>query len=399
MNISNFLNKLLNRQPSTPDEDFKPITNPYIIGNPITSKDMFFKDVFKRIPNWIVTDGSHVILLIGGRRSGKTSILRQILAGRLHHVGEAVFCDFYKLVPRIKQDEDFPFEVGKAILENPKFQQFEAEFMDETEHSSWTVRLKQLVQKCINEIKPEKLIILCHEFDAIEHSFKFSLSANVLLWIKTILNLPFHFIMTSSRDFQDHNVQQILQAVTQTYRIQELSMPDTLDLIKKPIGDSLNYKNEVPEIIYRLSGGQLFDTQYICHTLVNYVNMKLKRNYVVVADLDGVIDFIVCNPTGHIQEIWKSLSNPDTAPKYGRETLAALANTIKTYNQYVSTSKIFKTVQKKRFNVDKQALYETLAWFIQNHRLLERNSSGNYRFRFDLIRHWIAYKFPTGEDI
>jgi hypothetical protein len=400
MNISNILNKSNNREPPTPDEDFKPIENPYIVGNPIKATEMFFgrEDDFQHIQNWIVTDGPHVILLIGGRRSGKTSILWQILGGRLHHAGEAVLCDFHKLVPRIKQDEDFPFEVGQAILENPQFEQFKTEFLKD-DNSSWTVRLEQLVQNCLELIKPRKLMILCDEFEAIEELFKSQLlSSDALLWVKQILNLPVHFVITGSQEFQNDIVSQVFGPVAQIYPIYELSQQDALALIQNPIGEKIFYKEEVTERIYRLSGGHPFYTQYICHTLVNHVNAELKRNYVVADDLDGVIDFIVRNPNGHIQETWRSFSNPNTAPKYGRETLAALANTIRHSNEYISTSKILKTAVKKRFVVDKQALYQTLAWIIQNHRLLERNSE-NYRFRTDLIRHWIAYEFQTGEDI
>ncbi len=381
-------------------KDFKPIQNPYIVGNAIKSKEMFFgrKEDLRIIQNWIMTDGPKVILLIGGRRSGKSSILWQIRKGRFHQAGEAVLCDFHKMVPRIKQDEDFPFEVGKAILENSKFQQFEAEFMDKKENSSWTVRLEQLVQNCLNEIQPRKLIILCDEFDSIEPLFKSSLSANALFWITEILNLPVHFVMTSSRDFEDINVQKILQPVTQMYQILELSMPDTLDLIQNPIGKNLSYDDKVLEKIYRLSGGQPYYTQYICHSLVNHVNDKLKRNYVVAEDLKAVIDFIMRNPAGHIQETWKSFSNPNTAPKYGQEILAALANTIQDSNKYVSSSKIFKTIKNQRFNVSKPDLFKTLAGFIKFTRLLETKNN-NYRFRIDILRHWIAYKFPSGEYI
>jgi archaellum biogenesis ATPase FlaH len=394
-------------------EVFKEIKNPYIVGNPIKSKEMFFgreKDL-KNIQNWIIHDGPHVILLIGGRRSGKTSILLQILGGRLHQAGEAVFCDFQQFKSRIQQDEDFPFEVGKAILENQKFKCFEADFLKD-DNTSWTVRLEQLVQNCLDLIKPRKLMILCDEFDAIEELFQLKvLSINALLWIKEFLNLPVvHFVMTSSHEFKESTITTLLTPIAQMYPIHELSRQDTLALIQKPIGENFTYKAGVPERIYRLSGGHPFYVQSICHTLVNHVNAELKRNYVVIKDLEGIIDFIVRNPAGHIQETWKILSHPDHAPMCARETLAALANSIRHIEEYVNRKSIFKTVRNKCFNVDEPALYKTLAWFDQNTRLLERKSehdhfrlldrqSVHYRFRNDLIRHWICYEFPAGEYI
>jgi len=397
--MSNLLKKRNKDDPTT--HDFEPIKNPYIVGNPIKSTEMFFgrKDELKKIQDWIVNDGPHVVLLVAGRRSGKTSILWQIRGGRLHQSGEAVLCDFHKMVPKIKQDEDFPFEVGKAILENPKFKPFEADFLRE-DNTSWTVRLEQLVRNCLNQIKPRKLIILCDEVEAIEALFKSTeLSANALLWVKEALNLPVHFVMTSTREFEGSTIRTVLSPATQICPIYELSLLDAVALIQNPVEEDLTYQDEVPDLIYRLSGGHPFYVQYICHTLVNHINAELRRNHVTAKDLDGVIDFIVRNPAGHIQETWKSLSNPSSyAPKYARETLAALANTIKRSKEYVGASKIFKTVRKKKFNIDEPALHKTLAWFVQNTRLLEKQAE-NYRFRSDLLRYWISYEFQSGDDI
>jgi AAA+ ATPase superfamily predicted ATPase len=398
--MNNFLTETHKNQSTIP-QDFKPIKNPYIVGNPIKSTDMFFgrQEVFKNLQDGIVNDGAHVVLLVAGRRSGKTSILWQILGGRFHEVAEAVLCDFHQIVPRIKQNEDFPFEVGKAILANPNFKPYEADFLKEDE-TSWTDRLEQLVQNCSNLIKPRKLIILCDEAEAIEALFKsIVLSANALLWLKKILNLPVHFVMTSTREFETSTIKTILNPATQIYPIEELSLLETVALIQNPVEQDLTYQEKVLDRIYRLSGGHPFYVQYICHTLVNHINAEFKRYQVVDEDLEDIIDFIVRNPTGHIQETWASLSNPSRyAPRYAREALAALANTIRHSKEYVSASKIFKTVLKKQFNIDEPTLHKTLAWFFKNTRLLEKQSE-NYRFRNDLLRYWISHEFKTGADI
>jgi len=381
-------------------DKFEPIKNTYIVGNPIKSEEMFFgrEDDFQKIHDWITYDGPHVILLIGGRRSGKTSILWQILGGRLKEVGEAVLCDFHGIVPRVKKDEDFPYEIGRAILENPLFKQFEKDFNRE-DNTSYTVRFQELRKNCLKVIHPRKLIILCDEFESLEELFKSSvLSGGALLWVKELLNQPVFFVMTGSHEFEDQTVRAVFDVVAQKKPIHELSKKDALALIKKPIEKHLTYREQVPELIYRLSGGHPFYTQYICHTLINHVNAELKRNYVVAEDLNEVIDFIVRNPTGHVQETWRRLSNPKYAPQYARHTLAALANSIKKPDEYVSTADILTTIRERRFYVEEKALYESLAWFIRNTRLLERQSE-NYRFRSDLIRYWVAYEFQTGEDI
>jgi hypothetical protein len=77
-----------------------------------------------------------------------------------------------------------------------------------------------------------------------------------------------------------------------------------------------------------------------------------------------------------------------------------LANTISKPKEYVSTAAILKVIQQRRFKITEKVLYDTLAWLNQRTRLLEKDQqSQSYRFRIDLIRHWIAYNFQTGEDI
>jgi hypothetical protein len=377
--------------------NFELIKSPYIVGNPIKSEGMFFgrEEDFKIIQNWIIHNGPHVILLIGGRRSGKTSILWQILLGRLKEAGEAVLCDFHAIVPRIKKDEDFLLEIGKAILANQNFQQFEADFLTD-DGTSWTARLQRLIQNCLEAIQPRRLIILCDEFDALEERFTSAvLSPESLLWVKQTLNQPVYFVMTGSHEFREDHLRAVFGAVSQNKPIYELSLPDALALIQKPVENRVTYKSEVPQLIYRLSGGHPFYVQYICHTLINYLNEQ-QRNYVVAKDLEEVVNFIVANPHGHIQETWRSLSHL----KYVADTLAALANTINKPKEYVNTAALLKVIRERRFKITEANLYDTLAWLNQRTKLLEKDQrTQSYRFRIDLIRHWIAYNFQTGEDI
>jgi len=60
--------------------------NPYIVGNPIKTREMFFgrEDDFQYVERKIgAARTNQVLVFCGERRSGKTSILFQILNGRL----------------------------------------------------------------------------------------------------------------------------------------------------------------------------------------------------------------------------------------------------------------------------------------------------------------------------
>lgn len=69
------------------DDDFTPIDpNPYIVGNPVRGRDMFFGReaefnlIRKRFEH---SEHGGLLVFCGERRSGKTSILFQILDHRL----------------------------------------------------------------------------------------------------------------------------------------------------------------------------------------------------------------------------------------------------------------------------------------------------------------------------
>lgn len=70
-----------------PRATMKPLlSDPYIVGNPIKSREMFFgrEDDFQFVARKIGEGRSNqIVVLCGERRSGKTSILFQIRGGRL----------------------------------------------------------------------------------------------------------------------------------------------------------------------------------------------------------------------------------------------------------------------------------------------------------------------------
>src|SRR5512137_3035542 len=97
-------------------------SNPYIVGNPIKSREMFFgrEDDFQFVAKKIGEGRSNqIIVLCGERRSGKTSILFQILGGRLGPSFLPVLIDM-QMLAGIKGDFEFfraVFRAGCAALD------------------------------------------------------------------------------------------------------------------------------------------------------------------------------------------------------------------------------------------------------------------------------------------
>jgi predicted AAA+ superfamily ATPase len=83
--------------------------NPYIVGNPIRSREMFFgrEDDFQYVVRKIgASRANQVLVFCGDRRSGKTSILFQILGGRLGERFLPVLVDM-QILAGIRDDAQF----------------------------------------------------------------------------------------------------------------------------------------------------------------------------------------------------------------------------------------------------------------------------------------------------
>lgn len=384
-------------------ETFKKIDNPYIVGNPVKSKNMFFgrDETFRSIKNTIVSDESHVILLVGGRRSGKTSILMQIKEGRIKKDCESIFCDFHEIVAKIKEDEDLPRLIGECILKNPQFKEFKTYFYDSPfNHSGYGDRLQVLIDASIKKIKPKKLVFLCDEFDNLEKLFeKGDLSKHAMIWVKSILTKNVFFIMTSSQSLRNNYVREVFSydSIENNININFLSEKETFDLITCPVENYLQYDQASLKEIYRLSGGQPYFTQYICQILITDVNYSLKRDYIIPEDLHAVIKSFIDHPPGHMIEIWHYLSDPRNAPPYSPYVLTALATTIKNKEHYIDIKSLLKIGKEKKFIFNELELRESLAW-LKSYYLLDWKRE-NYRFKFDLLRHWVSSYYESGEDV
>src|SRR5262249_4499678 len=92
--------------------------NPFIVGNPIRTEKMFFgrEDDFRYVRTKLegVSQGV-VIVFCGERRVGKSSILYQVLNGRLGARFVPVFVDMQEMV--ISSDSEFFSRISRLIAE------------------------------------------------------------------------------------------------------------------------------------------------------------------------------------------------------------------------------------------------------------------------------------------
>lgn len=369
---------------------FAPIKNPYIVGNPIRSSEMFFgrKDDFFFIRQKLKGDEKNlVIVFCGERRSGKTSILFQILNGRLGHGFIPVLFDMQS-VPLVKSEADFLQKMAEETLSSTGH----PEWLDEFQWHGQDINPFQTYETLLNritEIHPsDYLLYLFDEYEIIgEKVREGSLSHDLIFFFANLLeNRKISFIFTGSKRIEDHseNFWKILIGKSVYKKISFLSVRDTERLITEPVQESLFYEEGIVELITAYSAGSPFYTQVICQNLTDRANMK-RTSYVDKKDLEAIIEEVLDNPLPQMIYFW------DNLPYEEKLVLSLLAEALEKHNQSLRPKVLLGLVQKEKIPVSlNYQEFLTVSERLFHKEILLKDSRGRYRFRTDLFRRWIG---------
>jgi hypothetical protein len=376
----------------TGNSGFQTIPNPYIVGNPIEDRRMFFgrEDDFNYIRQK-VTGGQQggLIVLCGTRRSGKTSILFQIKQGRLGEDFIPILIDMQSMT--VNDDTEFLARLTREIttaVDDPALT-VEKDFAVAPGSNPYKL-FHQFSQSLSTVLGQRKLVLLFDEYELVEtHIDKGRISIDILNllanWMETRHGV--FVIFTGSDRIEERNPHywQAFMGKALHRRISFLSRDDTLRLILEPVRNLVDYDADIPERIHVLTAGQPFYTQVICQSLVDHLNEE-RKSHVTADDLRLAIDEIIDNPLPQMIFTWTSRTNLEKATlsviaELGRDKpVSATSRDVKSYMAEAKTGISMKSGKLK------EAL-ERL--FHQD--LLDKSPDGEtYTFKMDLWRLWVG---------
>ncbi len=365
--------------------------NPYIVGNPIKSKEMFFgrEDDFQFTVKKIGEGrANQIVVLCGERRSGKTSILFQILGGRLGPAFLPVLIDM-QMLAGIKGDLELFRAILRAGCAALDMKPHEVEELEKTAGSASVERLFESFLEYARRRAPDKIILfLLDEYELIEAKIRDgSLSESTVHYLAGILESPFRvsFIFTGSTNLEDRKTEvwKSLLAKSIYRKISYLSRNDTCRLITDPLKDVVSYSDEMLESVYRLTGGQPFYTQVICQNMVDLL-MESGKNAPEPADLDRIVRDIVDNPLPQMIYSWNSVSEWDQI------IMASLASRLTETDTWADAAEVVRFIRDNRIVLPfKKERANVLLEEAYHKEFLEKNESDSYRFKMDLFRKWI----------
>lgn len=357
--------------------------NPYIVGNPIQSGAMFYgrNEDFLYIRDKLQKEARGLIITLAGeRRSGKTSILFQILGGRLGPEYLPFFVDMQAMAA-VESDAQFLSRLDSVIRTQIAEQLPEQDYQAD----KWS-GFENFLSSLKQQYPGKKIIFLLDEYELIESKIDQQMITEALItfFANLMENHNIFFLFTGSNKLEDRvaSYWKTLFSKSQYRKITFLKKQDCINLITMPVESYVNYTPEQLDKIWRLTAGQPFYTQIFCQNMVDRLQIE-QHNDVLDADIEAVIADIVDNPMPQMIYFWQEL---DAKHKL---TLSLMAELLSADEGWVETGDLVDNLKKQQLNLAINAAdFHTALEELYHSDILTKKGK-QYQFRVDIFRYWI----------
>jgi GAF domain-containing protein len=383
-----------------PEGEFHFVPNPYVVGTPLQpGSPLFFgrQDLLVSIEENLAAGHRNNLVLIGQRRTGKTSLLKQLPA-RLGEEYLAVYLDGQTL----GLDPGLPSffltlatEIAFA-LEDHGFSVGQPELSDFTESPAATFEYHFLsgVREAIGD---RHLLFTFDEFEELESAVRRgNLDESVFGFLRHLIQ---HSLALSVIFCGTHRLEElaadywsVLFNISLYQQVGFLKQPEAMCLIQEPVAQyGMRYDDLSLDKMWRVTAGHPYFLQLLCHSLVNRHN-RVQRSYVTVADLNAALEDILASGEAHFVYLWTE------ATPYERLVLTALSRMVPLTGR-ATPVQIVDYFAERGVTVERRAVGEAL------HRLalrdiLETSGEGDvavgeaYRWKLGLLGLW-AQKYKS----
>lgn len=304
---------------TTSEKKFRFIPNPYVVGTPLQAGSRLFfgrEDVLQFVQDNLAAEHRNNLVLIGQRRTGKTSILKQLpvhLGDQFVPVyidGQALGLDpgldqfFLSLATEITfalEDRGFhlPLPRGEEFAENPAAK-FENGFLP---------RVGQA-------IGGRHILVLFDEFEELETAVRRGrIDPAIFPYLRHLMqhtaNLSIIFCGTHRLEELAADYWNVLFNISLYRQVGFLERGEALRLIQEPVaGFGLGYDDLALDKMWRVTAGHPYFLQLMCHSLVNRHN-RLQKSYMTIADVNAALEEILNAGEAHFIYLWQEASPPE----------------------------------------------------------------------------------------
>jgi AAA+ ATPase superfamily predicted ATPase len=349
---------------------------------------MFFgrEDDFRFVKNKVDNEkyGS-LIVLFGERRAGKTSVLYQLLGGRLGPSYLPVFLDMQAMA--INNDNEFLGRLAELTAGQLGARLGKTDLSKFDDHTRNPYPLfEKFIDQVIESIGEDKVLLLVDEYELIEDKVADGkIRKEIFHFLSGLVeHKPGLFlIFAGNHRLQDrqHSFWEPLLQRCDYRNISYLTPNDTRRLIQEPVRGKVFFIGTTVRDIMRLTAGQPFYTQLVCRNMVELLNDE-RRNFFYEADISDVVREIIDNPPPQLIYFWAGM---DTLEKLVLSTVAEAARHTTSFPNLAEMRHALKKYTVELTEDDLKKMCERMT----SREILERGPRESYRFRMDLYRLWI----------
>ncbi len=375
-----------------PDTEFHSIPNPYAPGTPLApGSPIFFgrDDIFQFMAENIAgLIRQNILVLIGQRRMGKTSLLQQLPA----QLGEAylpVYIDGQSLGidPGMS---NFFYDISLVIVDTLVDQGIEIEEPepeDFTERPSGTFE-RNFLPTVFKALGQRKLLLLFDEFEELEMRVASGkLEPTIFPFFRHLMQhnrqLGFIFVGTHHLESLSTDYWSIFFNIALYKHITFLDDAAARALITEPVAEyGLVYDDLALDKMLRVTAGQPYFVQLTCHALVNHANRK-RRGYLTIQDVNDVLGEMVELGEAHFAFLWEQ-SNP-----MEQLILVALMR-LQSQSPTVTAAQMAKLLTERHVPLAMSKITETLRRLVNRDIVRETSDQPTrYEYKIELVRLWV----------
>ena len=356
----------------------EPIPNVYIAGSPLSENSKVFKgrkDIFRTLEQELATEAEQrpALFLFGARRTGKTSVLRQ-LPDVLGPQVIPVMIDLQSMALTNSAStflEKLTGHITKSALASrsiklPEISRKNLQSDPYMVFADWLNSVERAIGK--------RWLLLC--FDEYEYFEKIVSDGRVDERIFQLLRSILQNYSNVTLLFSGAHTFDELEPVwshylinVRTIKIGQLDDKEARELIEKPIEQfPLKYVNSAVQRILSAVSGQPYLLQATCRDLVNIMNDQGKLS-VKDADVEMALNSVLITGSAYFKELW---SGPDSSEKQR----AIMTEIAKKKSQPVAEDVVRQIGGAKAMRT------------LVNHDVIEKTKDG-YCFKVELVRRWV----------
>lgn len=387
-----------------PAREFRPIVNPYMPGTPLRpASPLFFgrEELFDFI---IENAGSiednarrnvliaqrNVLILIGQRRTGKTSALLR-LEDHLppHLLPVYIDCQSLGVVPGMPPLlQEFAWHIADALAERDII--ISVPEMSEWQEDPTHLFQRQFLPQVRALLPPDTtLLLVFDEFEAFEGMVDDGILPRTLFtYMRHLMQhsegLNFIFVGTRHLEEMSADYWSVLFNIALYKKIDYLSLEAATRLICEPVAPYLVYDDLAIDKVLRVTAGHPYFLQLVCYTLVKRANTE-KTPYITVSDVNAGLEEMLRLGEVHFAYLWQRSSPTE------RALLTAAAN-LMDHNTPLHPEEFIRYLESFGIELDPNEVTAGLNSLVDRDILREvtEEAATLYELRIGLVGLWVA---------